>query len=338
MLGPVGATATETSAAGVTVNVSAGEVMPPKLAVMDVVPMATAAAIPLVPVALLTVAVAGTEEVQVTLVVMFCVELSLNVPVATNCLVVPFATLGEAGVTAMDRSVAGVTVRITPGDVTVPRLAVIDVVPAATAVTTPFDPVTLLIVAVAGTEDVQVTLGVRFWVELSLYVPVAANCCVVPLAILGTVGVTAIETKAAGVTVSWVEPEMLPSVAVTMVDPTVSPVATPVAATDATVGVEVLQATAAVRFCFELSEYMPVAVNGFIVPRAMLGVVGVTSMEARVGACGCLGNVSVKMYPAAESDTPIMAVFGLTDVSKTARPDAVVPFRIAELPEQPVKL
>ena len=67
----------ESNAAGVTVNVSAGEVMPPRLAVRDVVPTATAAAMPFIPVTLLTVAVVGTEEAHVTLVVITCVELSL---------------------------------------------------------------------------------------------------------------------------------------------------------------------------------------------------------------------------------------------------------------------
>jgi len=70
--------------------------------------------------------------------------------------------LGAAGVTAMDTSVAGVTVRVTPADVIVPKLAVMDVIPAAKAVATPFVPVELLIVAVAGTEDVQFTAVVRF--------------------------------------------------------------------------------------------------------------------------------------------------------------------------------
>ena len=55
---------------------------------------------------------------------------------------------------------------------------------------------------------------VRSWVELSVNVPVAVNCCVKPLAIDGFAGVTAIETRAAGLTVSETQPEMEPEVAV----------------------------------------------------------------------------------------------------------------------------
>ncbi len=48
----------------------------------------------------------------------------------------------------------------------------------------------------------------------------AANCCEVPLAMLGLDGVTAIETRVAEVTVRVVEPEMPPVDAVTVIDPT----------------------------------------------------------------------------------------------------------------------
>jgi hypothetical protein len=44
--------------------------------------------------------------------VKFCVELSEKVPVAVNCSVAPFAIEGFAGVTAIDTSVAAVTVRV----------------------------------------------------------------------------------------------------------------------------------------------------------------------------------------------------------------------------------
>lgn len=53
----------------------------------------------------------------------------------------------------------------------------------------------------------------------SVNVPVAANWSVVPRGMLGIAGVTAIETNAAGVTVSVVEPLIEPEVAVTVVPP-----------------------------------------------------------------------------------------------------------------------
>jgi hypothetical protein len=64
-------------------------------------------------------------------------------------------------------------------------------------------PVVAPIVANAVFDDFHVTLVVMFFVELSLYVPVAVNCCVAPEAIEGVAGVTAIDcSAAAGLTVS----------------------------------------------------------------------------------------------------------------------------------------
>ena len=119
-------------------------------------------------------------------------ELSLYVPVAVNWTVFPIPTLGDAGVTAMDSSVAveAVTVSGLFGLVTLPCVAVICVVPAATPVA---NPVAVPIVANAVFDDFHVTLVVMFFVELSLYVPVAVNCCVAPAAMEGEAGVTAID-------------------------------------------------------------------------------------------------------------------------------------------------
>ena len=71
----------------------------------------------------------------------------------------------------------------------------------------------MLIVATVVVNELQVTELVRFWVLVSLNVPVAVNCCVVPLGIEGLAGVTAMDTSVAAVTVSVVEPVMLPEVA-----------------------------------------------------------------------------------------------------------------------------
>ena len=72
----------------------------------------------------------------------------------------------------------------------------------------------LLMVATEVFEEPQVTEFVRFCVLPSLYVPVAANCCVPPLAIDGFVGVTAIDDNtAAAVMVSVVEPVIEPEAA-----------------------------------------------------------------------------------------------------------------------------
>jgi hypothetical protein len=50
-------------------------------------------------------------------------------------------------------------------------------------------------------------------VVLSLYVPVAANCCVVPFVMEELAGVTATETRVGAVTVKVVEPVIDPDVA-----------------------------------------------------------------------------------------------------------------------------
>src|SRR5256885_6408128 len=85
------------------------------------------------------------------------------------------------------------TVSVTPGDVTVPIVAVICVVPAATPVASPPEAV---MVAVAVVPDAHVTVVVMSAVELSLYVPVAVNCCVAPtFKFAGVAGVTAIEVR-----------------------------------------------------------------------------------------------------------------------------------------------
>jgi len=75
---------------------------------------------------------------------------------------------------------------------------------------------------------------------------------------LGLDGVTVIDTSVAGVTVSVVDAETLPSVAWIVVDPVAAEVARPIdPALLLTVATPVLvdvQATELVRFCVELSE------------------------------------------------------------------------------------
>ncbi len=81
---------------------------------------------------------------------------------------------------------------------------------------------------------------------------------VVPLAMLGLVGLTATETSVAAVIVSVVEPETLPDVAVIVVVPVPTAVASPFEPAAllivAAAVLDELQVTAAVRFCVELSE------------------------------------------------------------------------------------
>ena len=79
------------------------------------------------------------------------------------------------------------------------------------------------------------------------------NCCVVPLAIEGFAGVTAIEVKLAAVTVKPVEPLIDPEVALIVADPVATPVTTPALVMVATVVVLEDQVTVLVRSCVVLS-------------------------------------------------------------------------------------
>src|SRR5947209_7205218 len=134
-------------------------------------------------------AAAGLDELQSTVDVTSCVLLSLNFPVAVNCLVAPIGMLEFAGVTVIDASVADVIVTdavpLRP-----PELAVTVTVPAAFAVATPE---LLIASAELGVED-QVTDG-RACVLPSSNVPVAVNCWAVPTAIVEVAGLTEIESR-----------------------------------------------------------------------------------------------------------------------------------------------
>jgi hypothetical protein len=95
---------------------------------------------------------------------------------------------------------------------------------------------------------VQVTEPVKTSVLPSLYVPVAANCRVVPKAKDGLAGVTAIETSTAWLTVSVAVPVIDPELAVIVDVPTPAPVARPPAAIVATVVKDELHVALLVRF------------------------------------------------------------------------------------------
>ena len=91
---------------------------------------------------------------------------------------------------------------------------------------------------------------------------------------LGLGGSTAMDCSVAAFTVNVVEPEMLPSVAVIVLLPTASGVAKPLEFAAllivAVTVLEELQVTVEVISFFVLSEYIPVAVNCFVAPSAIL--------------------------------------------------------------------
>ena len=148
----------------------------------------------------------------------------------------------------IDCNVAVVTVS-TVEPTTDPDVAVIVLLPGANVEANP----PALIVAVAVVPETHVTEAVRFCVLLSLYVPIAVNCCVRPLAIDGLAGVTAIDCNVAAVTVSTVEPTTDPDVALTVLVPTATAVANPPAVMLAVATVPVAHITVVVRFAVLLS-------------------------------------------------------------------------------------
>src|SRR6266478_1851567 len=229
--------------------------------------------------AVLLLATVALSEVQVTELVRFCVLVSLNVPVAVNCWVVPLGIEGLAGVTAMDTSVATVTVSVVE-PVTLPEVAWMVALPVPAAVASP----AVLLLATVALSEVQVTELVRFCVLVSLNVPVAVNCWVVPLGIEGLAGVTAMDTSVATVTVSVVEPVTLPEVAWMVALPVPAAVASPAVLLLATVALSEVQVTELVRFCVLVSLNVPVAVNCWVVPLGIEGLAGVTAMDTSVAA------------------------------------------------------
>ena len=118
-----------------------------------------------------------------------------------------------------------------------------------------------LIVATVIAEELHVAVLVKFCVVPSLNIPVAANCWVLPLEIVGFAGVMLIDTTVAGVTVSVVLPLIPPELAWMVVEPVPAAVARPAALIVATVTAEELHVAVLVRFCVVPSLNVPVAVN-----------------------------------------------------------------------------
>ena len=92
----------------------------------------------------------------------------------------PTASVGALGVTVTETSAGAVT--ISDVDPEMPAsVAVMTVLPSESVVARPVG----AIVAADVVADIHVTLLVRSRVEWSVYVPVAANCCVTPDARVG---------------------------------------------------------------------------------------------------------------------------------------------------------
>lgn len=174
---------------------------------------------------------------------------------AVNCWEVPKAIVGIAGVMLISCKTAFVTVR-TVLPVFPPKVAVMVAEPAPTDEAKPS---LAPMVATAGLDELHAACIVRSWTVLSVKIPVAVHCWLLPSAILGFVGVTSTDTSAADVTVSVVLPKIDPDVAMMLVEPVVVPdVANPLEPdallTVATSEADELHDTDEVRSFFVLSE------------------------------------------------------------------------------------
>ena len=150
------------------------------LAVTLTVPAAVAVRKPLLPLLLLTVALAGLETLQWADVVTVCCVPSLSEAVAANCCVCPAARFTEAGLTLIDVMTALVPVTVVFA-LTLPLPAVITLVPVAAIRMSPV----LLTEAQEGLDVVHVTVLVRSCVLPSENVPVAVSCWLTPTGRLG---------------------------------------------------------------------------------------------------------------------------------------------------------
>jgi hypothetical protein len=252
-------------------------VVPPEFAPIVVVPAAMQSAKPATLGALAMVATGADDELQWLFSVMSCVLPSLNVPVATNCCVLPAAAVGAAGVSASETSVPVPTVRL-----------VLPVMPDADAeITTvplffPWAMPVERIEATFGFDDFQ-EMPARFEATLpSLNVPVAVYFSDVPLSILAPAGFTVMDTKWAVDTVSVVEPLTEPDPALIVAVPVATLVARPWPLMVATAAEEDVQSTVPVMSCVLESLNVPVAENCFVVPTAMLELAGVTAIDTSV--------------------------------------------------------
>jgi hypothetical protein len=152
--------------------------------------------------------------------------------------------------------------------------------PAATAVKRPREPAAFDTVAVASLDDSQVTLLVMSAVVggVSPHVPVAVSCWCPPTTTLSGVGVMVIELSVPLPTVRFEVPDSPWYVAVMVVVPALSGVATPVVApTVATVLSEDVQVELPVTVTGVLSLRVTTATKGWGIPRWVVGLVGVTS-------------------------------------------------------------
>jgi len=155
-----------------------------------------------------------SATLQVAVFVTTRVLPSLYVPVATRGSVVPMANDALPGVTAIATSTACPTFSVAVPLIE-PAVAVMVAVPTPCPLANP--PLAMLATV---DDELQLTVLLRSCVLPSLYVPIAAYCWLVPLAIDALPGLTANDTRTGAVTATLAEPLIVPpEVAVIVVAP-----------------------------------------------------------------------------------------------------------------------
>ena len=153
----------------------------------------------------------------------------MKVPVADSCSDSPTGNEDELGVTEIDTSAAGLTVREADPAV-FPTAALTVALPIALAVAIPV----AFTAATEGPEELQVADCVRSRVDWSVKVPVADSCSDSPTGNEDELGAIAIDTSAAGLTFTEADPLVVPTAALTVAFPIALAVAIPVEFTAAT--------------------------------------------------------------------------------------------------------
>jgi hypothetical protein len=169
-----------------------------------------------------------------------------------------------------------------------PDVALIIVEPAPADVASPLEPGVLLIVDTRVSDVFQITDEETSIVDVSDNVAMAMNCWVCPRAMLGFTGVTVIDDRMACVTVSVAEglDVMLKNVAAMVAAPWLTAVAKPrepaALLIVAMPVVDVAQEEREVKVCVAPSASVPIDVNCWVKPLAMLALSGDTVIDDRV--------------------------------------------------------
>lgn len=223
----------------------------------------------------------------------------------------PRVTVEFAGVIATEVSVPVPTVRV-----------VVPLIPPELAVTVT-DPLFLPWArpeprtwAMFGFEDFHDRPLRLLEVLPSLNVPTAVNFSDVPFSIRGLLGRMLMDTSLAVETVKPVEPLIAPSVAEMVVVPVARLVAAPWLLMVAVAGVEEPHRTESVRSCVLASLKVPVAVNCFVVPTAMLEFAGVTAIDTNVAP-----STLSEAVPVTEPESALIVVDPVP--TEVARPEAL---------------